>query len=96
VKLRLLAKENVDAPKLLSPNRIDLNYLKRFLDETARSCNQRIGERLADLITTLHNSNPTLGDARQIANGIAAAFRLPLKVVGQVGVIPLEINSIAP
>ena len=36
VKLRLLAREAVHAPRLLAPTRDDIRYLKRFLDEERR------------------------------------------------------------
>ncbi|MBI3821841.1 MAG: hypothetical protein HY289_04070 [Planctomycetes bacterium] len=88
VKLRLWAKENVDAPRILAPTRSDLTYLKRFMDETAKRCNQRIGERLAELLTTIHASTPPLFNAQQMADRVASAFRLPLQVAGSTGIIP--------
>jgi hypothetical protein len=88
VKLRLWAKENVAAPRILCPTRSDLNYLKRFMDETAKRCNQRIGDRLAELLTTIQASTPALFDAQQMANRIASAFRLALQVAGLPGMIP--------
>lgn len=90
VKLRLWTKENVDAPRLLAPTRSDLNYLKRFLDETANRCNERIGERLAELLTTIHAATPGLFDAQEMANRIASVFRSPLPVDGFAGVVPPE------
>lgn len=89
-KLRLWTKENVAAPRILSPTRNDLNYLKRFLDETARSCNRRIGERLAELLSTMHSLTPNLFDDQETANQVAVAFRLPLKVAAKVGVVPAD------
>ena len=44
----------------LTPTRADLVSLKRFLDDTATVCNKRIGERLAELLTTIHVATPTL------------------------------------
>jgi len=49
VKMQLWAREPVQAPRVLSPTRDDLRYVKRFLDESAEVCNRRIGERLAEL-----------------------------------------------
>jgi hypothetical protein len=58
IKLRFLSRETVQAPRLLTLTRQDLTYLKRFLDETARECNNRVGERLADLLTLIQNETP--------------------------------------
>ena len=88
VKMRLWAKERVAAPRILSPTRRDLNYLKRFMDETAKRCNQRIGERLAELLTTLHGATPTVFESQQMANRVASVFRLPLEVAGSTGTVP--------
>ncbi len=90
VKLRLWAKEQVAAPRILSPTRNDLNYLKRFLDEMAESCNHRIGERLAVLLTTIHTSTATLFVPQEMANQVASVFRLPLQVAGATGVVPMD------
>ncbi len=60
VKLRLWAREPVASPRVLSPTREDIRYLKRFLDETAQDCNDKVGDRLAELLTTLHKKDPTL------------------------------------
>src|SRR5207245_1035182 len=82
VKLRLWAKEAVASPRVLSPTRDNIRYLKRFLDETAESCNQRIGQRLADLLTTLAAGDPTLFVPQERADALTATFGLPLTVAG--------------
>ncbi len=88
VKMGIWAKEKVAAPQILSPTRSDLNYLKRFLDEMATRCNQRIGTRLAELLTTIHASATTLFEPQETANRLAATFRVPLQVAGLMGVVP--------
>ena len=88
VKLRLWAKEAVAAPVILSPTRDDLRYLKRFLDETADSCNQRVGQRLAALLSTLHAQAPILFVPQEMADRVSRAFGFPLTVAGAVGVVP--------
>lgn len=87
IKLRLLSRETVQAPRLLSPTRQDLTYLKRFLDETARECNKRVGERAAELLTLIHNESPGLLVPAGLANQISTAFQIVLQVAGAVGVI---------
>jgi hypothetical protein len=87
-KLRILAREAVASPRILAPTRNDLRYLKRFLDETAESCNQRIGQRLAELLTMLHVGDTTLFVPQEMADGVSQTFGTPLTIAGAVGVIP--------
>jgi hypothetical protein len=88
VKIRLLAKKTVDSPRVLLPTRDDLRYSKRFLDETAQSCNQRIGARLAELLTSLHAQDPSLFVPQQKADAVSATFGTSLTVSNAVGVAP--------
>lgn len=90
VKMRLWAKESVDAPNILAPTRLDLNYLKRFLDDTANVCNRRIGERLAELLTTIYMPTISSLTPQQLADRVAAVVRLPLQVAGATGVVPSD------
>ncbi len=90
VKLRLLAREAVAAPRLLAPTRDDIRYLKRFLDETAASCNTRICERLTQLLTTLHIGTPGLFVPQETANRVAESFRIEVQIAGAVGVVPAD------
>lgn len=87
VKMRLWAKEKVAAPRILAPTRRDLNYLKRFLDETTDTCNKRVGEQLAHLLTTIHAPTPMLFDPQAMADRVASVFRLPLLIAGLPGVV---------
>ena len=93
VKLRLLAREPVEAPTLLAPTRDDLRYVKSFLDETADSCNRRVGDRLAGLMTDLLNDTPGLFEARSEANRLTAAFGFVLSVGGIPGELPKDSAS---
>jgi hypothetical protein len=88
VKLRLLARERVVAPRILTPTREDLRYVKKFLDETADVCNQRIGERLAELLTSFLQDAPNLFVAQDKANELAATFGICLRVDEHPGVVP--------
>jgi hypothetical protein len=90
VKLRQWAKELVTAPRLLAPTRSDLNYLKRYLDETADECNQRIGERLSQLLTSIVPTAPVRVAPQAMANRVSAIFRQPLAVGGAIGVVPAD------
>jgi hypothetical protein len=43
IKLRVLSKTNVAAPRVLVPTKVDIQWLKAFLDDTAEVCNRTIG-----------------------------------------------------
>jgi len=88
VKLRLCARETVESPRVLAPTRDDLRYLKRFLDETAKVCNQRVGDRLAELLTLMHGQYPALMVPQEMADRVSRIFRLPLTVATAVGTVP--------
>lgn len=88
IKLRLLSREPVEGPKVVLPTKDDVRYLKRFLDETAKSCNRRIGLRLAELLTNLHVASPGLFDPSEVANAISRTFVQPLTVGGVTGTPP--------
>jgi len=85
VKLRLLLREPVEAPRILAPTRDDIRYLKRFLDEIADYCNRRIGYRLAELITSIHQATPVLFDAQQKADELSSLFAFPVTINNQTG-----------
>lgn len=84
-KLRFLAKEQIAAGTLLAPTKEDLRYVKRFLFETARHTNERIGQRLAELLTEIQQSDAGLFDAQRKAHEISYQFGLVLAVHGKVG-----------
>jgi hypothetical protein len=86
-KLRLLSREAVQAPRLLMPTVQDLAYLKRFLSETAADCNERVGKRLAELLTLIHTESPGVLVPADVANRISTAFQTVLSVGGTPGVI---------
>jgi hypothetical protein len=86
MKFRVLIGGHVAADCRLAPTTDDLQYVKRFLSETASHTNQRIGVRLADLLTEFHQADPALFDAQDKANELSRQFAVPLTVDGRVGV----------
>jgi hypothetical protein len=88
IKLHLLVQEPVPSPKVLVPNRDDVFYVKRFLDETAKRANDRVGQRLAELLTTLGAANPTLIKPQQTADSLGKLFGIKLTVLGKVSTLP--------
>jgi hypothetical protein len=87
VKFRLMVKGVVDSPRLLVPTRDDIRYLKQFLDETAGTCNERIGQRVAEVLTSIHGRDPTLFTPQDLANQVTRSFSFPLVVAGSAGVL---------
>lgn len=88
IKFRLLVRAAVPSPRVIVPTRDDIRYLKRFLDETAKLTNQRIGTRLAELLTTIHSTDPTIFVAQDVANTVSRIFGAALPVAGAIGVLP--------
>lgn len=88
VKFRLLVKEAVESPRLLVPTRDDIRYLKRFLDETAETCNSRIGKRVAEVLTAIHGWDSTLFVPQEAADRVTKLFGFVLVVAGASGILP--------
>jgi len=80
LKLRLMVEREVTAPSVLTLTKADIFDLRQFLDELVVLCNQRIGGRLAELLTTIHASDPTLFDAQFVADEISRTFQIALTV----------------
>jgi hypothetical protein len=88
IKFKLLIQGQVEPQRVLIPTRRDLRYVKRFLDETASRGNERIGSRLAELLTIIHNSNSLLFHPEEMANHLTKDFGLVLTVAGAAGSLP--------
>jgi hypothetical protein len=86
MRFRVLIGGGVPANCRLSPTTNDLRYVKRFLSETATHTNQRIGLRLAELLSLFHQTDPSLYDAQDKADAVSRQFALALTIDGQVGV----------
>lgn len=86
IKLRVLARADVEPERVISPTRDDLYYVKRFLDETAEWCNAAIGNRLATLLTRIHSDSPGIFAPQEKANGISQQFGFSLTIDGNVGI----------
>ena len=86
-KLSLLVKQNVDAPRLLSPTEQDVRSAKRFLDETVVWINGRVGNRLAELLTKIQSDNAVAFVPQERANLVTNQFKIVLTVAGAVGVL---------
>lgn len=86
MKFRMLVGGRVPTDCRLAPTTEDIRYVKRFLAETATSINQRIGLRLAELLTAFHQQDPDLYDAQEKADEISRQFALALSVNAHTGI----------
>ncbi len=86
-RLTLMVKAEVASGNMLSPNLSDLRYVKRFLVETANLTNNRIGNRLADLLTERHEDDATLFNPQELADSISGRFQKSLTIHGFAGLI---------
>ncbi|HKI34998.1 MAG TPA: hypothetical protein VKA46_24290 [Gemmataceae bacterium] len=87
MKFRLLIGSHVTAEHSLVPTRDDLRFVGRFLSETALRTNERIGLRLATLLTALHQGDATLFDAQDTADEVSRRFNRSLAIDGCAGVL---------
>lgn len=85
MKFRVLVGGPVAADRRLFPSMDDLRYIKRFLSESAARTNQRVGNRLAELLTGFHAVDPTLFDAQARANEVSQRFVFPITINGRIG-----------
>ncbi|NQT40118.1 MAG: hypothetical protein HQ581_21685 [Planctomycetes bacterium] len=86
LKLRLLTREWVTGAKLLVPTRDDLRHVRSFLDESARKANERVGTRLAELLSSMHQDNPNLFAPQEEADSLSNKFGMQLTVAQAAGV----------
>jgi hypothetical protein len=85
-RLTLMVKANVKSGDTLDPDLSDLRYVKRFLVETADHTNNRVGQRLAALLTERHLDDPTLFVPQELANSISSRFQQSLTINGFAGI----------
>lgn len=87
VKLRVMVKKAVTPNRVLSPTNDDLRFTRQFLHVVATAVNEVVGQRLAELLTELHEDDPSLFDAKAVADMISKKFSKSLTVDGQAGVV---------
>lgn len=87
-KLRVLCKSIVVGDRHFSPTHGDVWYVKLFLDETAENINAEVTCKLADLLTSLYSSDPTLFDPDSKVKQVAEIFGVTSTVAGHTCSVP--------
>ena len=80
-----MVKAKVTRDTTLNPDLFDLRYVKRFLVETANHTNDRVGQRLASLLTERSQDDSTLFDRQDLADNISRYFQQSLSIDGHTG-----------
>jgi hypothetical protein len=83
LKLRLMCQRAIDAPRVLTPSNSDVRYAKLFLDETALWGNDRVADRLAEVLSERHADDATLFDPTAKAAELTRLFRKTITVASQ-------------
>jgi hypothetical protein len=73
----------IDAPRVLTPSNSDVRYAKLFLDETALWGNDRVADRLAEVLSERHADDATLFDPTAKAAELTRLFRKTITVASQ-------------
>lgn len=81
-KLGQILKTQVQPDQVFTPTLDDVRYLKRFVDETAARINERVAQRLSELLTTMHTDGHLAFDPAQKATDLAAKFGVRCTVAG--------------
>ena len=84
-RVTLMVRAKVNSGDTLNPDLFDLRYVKRFLVEIADHTNNRIGQRLAELLTERHQDDSTLFVPQELAASISSSFQQSLTIDGCTG-----------
>lgn len=87
MKFRVLIGGPVAPDRRFFPSVDDLRYVKRFLSETAVHTNQRVGLRLAHLLSSFHLIDLALFDAQAKADEVSQRFAMSVMINGFRGAI---------
>jgi hypothetical protein len=85
LKLARVVERRVPHRIRLSPTDSDVNYVDRFLLQTAQSLNQRVGTRVAEILTKVHDLDTSTFDPQEVADKISRRFATSVEVAGVLG-----------
>lgn len=81
-KLRRILQSTIAGQKVLTPTSRNVRQVKAFLDETAKSINQRMALRLSGLLTKLKQENYLSIDPASKAQMLASLFGVSVTISG--------------
>lgn len=82
IKLRRILQSSIDGRKVLTPSSRNVRQIKRFLDESSKDINQRLAQRLAELLSLLQQENYLSIDPAAKAQSLATLFGVSVTVCG--------------
>jgi hypothetical protein len=85
-KFRMLIKGEVDSDQMVRVTKRDISSSYRFLFESDRSVNRRVGKRLETLLDVFHRDHPSLFDAQDTADRVSSQLGFPIVLDGRKGV----------
>lgn len=85
-KFRMLIKGTVNPDRVLRLTKRDIIRTDKFLSESSRAVNDRVGKRLEALLDGLHRDNPALFDAQEMANRVLCQLGFSITIDGITGV----------
>ncbi len=86
-RLRLFAKQRLECCNEIAPSMDDIRHVTRFLKQLATDTNDRVGNRLASVLSEIHLADTDLFDAQKEANELSSSFKRSLTINGCVGVV---------
>ncbi len=84
-KFRMLIKGTVSPDRVLRLAKRDIIRTDKFLFESSRAVNDRVGKRLEALLDGLHRDNPALFDARDMADRVSRQLGFSITINGSTG-----------
>jgi hypothetical protein len=84
-KFRMLIKGKTNPDRSLRITKRDIFYAKKFLFESSRLVNARVGKRLEALLDGLHRDNPALFDAQEMADRVSRQLGFSITIDGIAG-----------
>jgi hypothetical protein len=84
----MLIKGGVTSDQIVRVTNRDISSSYRFLFESARSVNRRVGKRLETLLDALHREHPALFDAQDMADRVSRQLGYSITIDGSQGVEP--------
>lgn len=93
-KLRLLVRAPVSAPRVLWPEKSDVQSVKMFLDDLPSVLTQRVAARIGDLLTLVHGDDATVLDPAAKAQELAQHFLCAITIAGKIALPAIDVPAV--